>query len=305
MPQVSNEQIRRDYAAQPWYSQLGTATTDMIKIAANGLTGNLVNRVSEKIAGAPSGAADEVLRQAKVRAGLAGDVAQVAGTVLGLKGLGGAAGGVKAAVRVAPTAMSVAKAAGPLTAAKLLINRAGPGLVALPEAMSGMAKAKGAAKLAGLAGLLGLSMSGRQEDAAAPAVAPPEPAAEPAAAEAPLRLPTPQERQLAELDMILRSPNHTMSDLKAVTGMLPAPLKPPTIPQAELGKSMELSQALYAAQVKAAQDDLTAGSIDEATARAQVGKALEAHLNRRAMFSGNNPLNLAQAQMFSQDDSGD
>ena len=282
MPKT-NAQIQQEYNALPWLSQMGVAADDMIRIAGSAVSGGLADQLD-----GPDGA--DRTHEARVRAGIAGDIANVGGMVAGLKGAGAVAKGAVSAARAAPTALSLAKTAGLGTAARYLTGTAGPGLV--PAA--GRITLATAGKLAGLAGLLGLSIAGRQDATpAAPAKSPqPVQQALKQGREAAPAV-TPYERQLAVLDMILKSPNMSMADLRDVTGMLPARPKPPSSGDVAIGQAALRADALYKQQVANA----LANTDPELGAKA-LEKAKAADFNRWATLAGRNPLATQQAIMI-------
>lgn len=197
MPRT-NQEIQQEYAGKGALAKLGIAADDIVRIAASGLTGGLIDDVL-------GGGNSERTREARVRAGLAGDVANVGGMVAGLKG----AGGLVRAVRSIPR----------------------PAVALTRGAM---------AKGAGVLGLLGLSVAGRQEDTAPAAVSNGRPDNTPlakslqVARDATLNArdwaanipeaPTPAERATAVADAILSRP-HTLREAQAAVGLLPAPSK--------------------------------------------------------------------------------
>ena len=281
----SNEQIRREYNAKSLPSQLGIAADDLVRIAVGGLSGGMVDQ-------ALGGDNVERTREARVRAGITGDVANVGGMALGLKGGGAAIKSTVGAARAAPTAMSLVPKAGLPTALRYLTGTAGPGLV---PAASRAVTLKGAGKLAGLAGLLGLSIAGRQDDTPAVAVKPAAPAQAktvatkaPAAAE---RGPTPFERQLAFVDSMFRGPL-TLREAQAASGMLPAPPKPQTDKDAAFGDTAAISRAIFQNDINNA---IEKGKTDPAAGQELTAKALEQRFARQAALFGTNPMNLAYA----------
>src|SRR5262245_49886453 len=104
----SSAQILADYAKQGVLSQMATAAGDIANIAVSGATGGLFNRGIAKLTGASDEQVADFEHAQRVRAGLAGDVANVGGMVLGLKG----AGGVVNSVRSAPVALAAGRSAG-------------------------------------------------------------------------------------------------------------------------------------------------------------------------------------------------
>jgi len=302
MPKT-NEQIHAEYAALPWYSKLGTAAADIFSIGGNSLTFGGTNAVARALVRHQTGlpdsvvgpAQDEVMHESRVRAGLAGDAMNVGGMLYGGRGVLAAGKAGLNAVRAAPTVATLARTAGPGTALRYVTGTAGPGLV--PVAARALPSLGTIGKAAGLATLLGLSISGRQDATPAAPVATPQKAAAPKAqVAAPMEL-SPQDRQLAALDTILRSPNKTLSDLTAVTGMLPRP-KQTSTKDALVGQTAQLSQAIFQAQVSDATKLHAEGKITEDEAKAMNAKALEAHFQRQAGIVGLNPLNLVQAQLM-------
>lgn len=256
----SNAEIQREYASKGTLAKIGIAADDLVRIAAGGITGGLLDQVL-------GGNNAELTQEARVRAGLAGDVTNVAGMAAGLKGAGTALKGTVGAVRAAPTAAAVAQSAGPAAALRFLTNTAGPGLV--PVAAN--AVSKGAlAKGAGLLGLLGLSIAGRQDPgtpAAAPAVAraTPQPAA---AAPKPTAKPviTPQDRAMAAIDTILSQP-FTLREFETATGALPvvasATTKGGTAKDKVFSSAAGIADMLYQAQLAQA-SKLTGDARDQA-----------------------------------------
>lgn len=143
----SAEQINREYSALPWYSQMGTAASDIGRLALKGITFNQMPRIAAFLGGPGTKGAtyDERLanenaadREAAIRAGFAGDVASVMGlggaaksawkalpmlksvvtnpTVLKLAGISAAAG-ANAAMRQEPTQAAAPAAAAPAATA--------------------------------------------------------------------------------------------------------------------------------------------------------------------------------------------
>jgi hypothetical protein len=287
----SVEQIRKEYAEQGILSKIGTAAADIANIGGNAVGFGLPNRFAEWAMGAESGAADERTREARIRAGLAGDVTNVAGQVYSLVRGAGAAKSTIGAVRAAPTAVAVGKSAGPVQAAKFLLNKAGPGVVPAAAPLSKAALAKGA----GLLGLIGLTVAGRPGDeepvAARPAAAAARAAAATPEAEAVI---TPQDRQLAFVDTLLRGPV-TLREAQAATSMLPAPAKAQTNKDKLYGATDELAQSIFASQVAGARE---LAATDPVGAKAIVEKATDEYYKRRIAILGVDPGKLELANLL-------
>lgn len=302
MPKT-NDEIRRSYGALPWYKQVGVAAADIANIAGNGVTFGQGNRFADWVLGNKPGTAANLHHEATVRAGLAGDVANVGSMLLGGRGVLAAGQKAVGAVRAAPAAVQLAKTAGPGTAARYMLGTAGPGIV--PAAKLAAPKLSTIAKGTGIAALLGLSASGRQDATPAQAVEQPK-----ALAKAPTiaavakdadRTPTPQERQLAFVDSLFRGPL-TMREAQMATGMLPAAGKPRSSKDIVTGDAAALSQAIFQNDIANAEK---LAESDPEGARALTAKAMEAEFSRRAGLAGLNPMNLAQASMMQGDPEGE
>lgn len=293
----SNDQIRREYAAQSIPGQIGTAVGDIANIGVNAVSGGLFNRGIAALTGASDQQLADYERVSRVRAGLAGDVANVAGMVYGA---GKALQGGKAAlgaVRSLPTAAAVARTAGPATAARYLTNTAGPGLVPLATGPGAKASASVIAKGAGVLGLLGLSVAGRQEPGDASAVrspAKPTAATAPAAAkqrEITIADATAQDRSMAFLNKVLGSPL-TLGEFERAASTMPTiasvGAKTPRIADVAGQRALAQSELIFGAQVKAAQDALASGDTDELGARKSVEEAFRDRYAREAALAGVN-----------------
>lgn len=281
MPTKSNEQIRRDYAQQGVVSQLGTAADDMARIAANGITGGLVLD-------------QDAVREARVRAGLAGDIANVGGMLLGAKGVGALAKGA----RVLPAAARVASAGGLRQAVGFLSGKAGPALVPVAAGPSKMALAKAAGAL----GLLGVSIAGRQDEAA-PAAAPQDKPAErdgiwsedAAAATAS----SPQQSALDRLGEIINGPVSHRRLMQAVQGVAQVSPKPIGARDAAGMVAEQQAMAMNNAVQQEIQSKVDAGTMSKEDAQKAGMNAFNAYLKQRAMVWGtNNPLGVAQVPMM-------
>lgn len=252
MPKT-NAQIQQDFSKMPALKQLGVAALDLASIAGNSLSFGGANKLAQAVTGASDEQLADYERAQRVRAGLAGDVVNVAGMV---RGGGLALGGAKKAVDVAralPTAVALVPTAGLGTAARYAAGTAGKGLV---PAAAKVTKA-GAAKAAGVLGLLGLSAAGRQDDTVASAPATPAQAIKSAmdqGRKSQMRELTPQERTLAALDTILRQP-FSIDDLSTVAGALPGVAGAASkVSQKDMlyGKASSVTDELYKANLAAA-----------------------------------------------------
>lgn len=273
MPTKSNEQIRRDYAQQGVVSQLGTAADDMARIAANGITGGLVLD-------------QDAVREARVRAGLAGDIANVGGMFLGAKGVGALAKGA----RVLPAAARVASAGGLRQAVGFLSGKAGPSKMAL-------------AKAAGALGLLGVSIASRQDEAA-PAAAPQDKPAErdgvwsedAAAATAS----SPQQSALDRLGEIINGPVSHRRLMQAVQGVAQVTPKPLSAKDATGATAEALSTGLLNSELAGISAQKAQGNLGDAEAQKASEAAVNKYLTRRASTWGFNPMNTAMVPMMQQ-----
>lgn len=284
----TNAQIQQDFARMPTLQQFGTAAADLGRIAASGLSGTLANNL---VGG------DEAVREARVRAGLVGDVANVGSMVVGAKGLGTVVKGLGAAARTVPAAAQVARSGAPLAAAKLVMGRAPAALV--PAATAKITKA-GAAKAAGVLGLLGLSAAGRQDDTVAPAPATPAQAVKSAmdqGRKSKMRELTPQERTLAALDSVLRE-GFTMRDLSTVAGALPGVVGAASkASQKDMiyGKASSTTDELYKANLAAA-----AQLTDQAARDKAIQDATENYRRNLLETLGVDPSKQALAEILAQ-----
>ena len=110
------------------------------------------------------------------------------------------------------------------------------------------------------------------------------PKARPAVADdAPL---TPQERQLAYLDTMFKKPL-SMRQAVALTGLLPAPGKAPSVKDVRLSQAAEASNMLYSQAIAAAQQEP-----DTAKAQALFKSASKEHYRRMLAEGGGNPNSL-------------
>lgn len=107
---------------------------------------------------------------------------------------------------------------------------------------------------------------------------------------------TPQERQLAALDSILRQP-FTMEELLGVSQAMPG-TKSPSAKDMVFGSTAALSQDIFQSQIAGIMAQKEAGEIDLKTAQDLTAKATDAHFQRQAGLVGFNPLQMAQAQML-------
>lgn len=257
----TNAQINAEFSAKSPLEKLGIAGSDIVRIAASGLTGGLVDTVA-------GGDNVERTREARVRAGLAGDAVNVGGMVLGLKGAGAALRGGYNAVRALPVA-----------------------------ATSPAALAKGAGVLA----LLGTSVAGRQEDtpAAKPAPATTKAAVDKSLAsgsQAEAAKVTPQDRALQAIDAILSRP-HSLNEFTAATNALPGVAAVSTKQSSRdkiFGAVASLSDTLYAAELANA-EKLTGEARDAA-----VLKATENYKNNLLAPLGVDPTKQALAAIYAQ-----
>jgi hypothetical protein len=71
----SEQELQKEYDASPWYSQLGQSADDMVRLAASGISfGQLDKWLGPEEA--------KKTAEARTRAGLAGDVAEIGGSVM-------------------------------------------------------------------------------------------------------------------------------------------------------------------------------------------------------------------------------
>lgn len=284
----TNAQIQQDFANMPTLQQFGTAAKDTGRIIASGLSGTLAN---DLVGG------DEAVREARVRAGIVGDVANVGSMVLGVKGLGAAAKGLSAAARTVPAAIGVARSGAPAAAAKLVLGRAPAALV--PAATAKVTKG-GLTKAGGIAALLGLSIAGRQDPTVTTPAATPAQAVKSAldqGRKSQQRELTPQERTLAALDSVLRE-GFTMRDLQTVAGALPGVVgAAPKASQKDaiFGRAAGTADALYQANLAAAQQ-LT----DQATRDKAIMEATEGYRRNLIETLGVDPSKQALAELIAQ-----
>jgi len=266
----TNAQIMAEYDAKSPLAKLGIAAKDIASIAGNALSFGGANRFAQWMTGASDQQVADYEREQRVRAGLAGDVANVGGMVYGGKGVLNLARGGINAVRAAPAAVELASTAGPATALRYLTGTAGPGLVPAAAPVSRMALAKGA----GILGLLGLSAAGRQEDtpaaAAKPAPATTTAAVNEALTSTPAAAPvTAQDRALSAINSILSRP-HTLQEFQAATGALPgvaAVSTKQTNRDKVFGAASGIADTLYQAELEQA-GKLTGDAKDQAVLQA-------------------------------------
>lgn len=109
---------------------------------------------------------------------------------------------------------------------------------------------------------------------------------------------TPQERMLAYLDTVLQGPV-SLRQAQAVSGMLPAPAKVPTIRDQELGRTAQLSRDVFADTIGRLQAQFQNKEITEKQLREATGKATDAYFRRNAGLVGLNPNNLVQSELLS------
>lgn len=285
MAPKSNAQIQQEYQALPFLNQLATAGNDLVRIGASGVTGGLVDRLQGQ---------DQVeaTREARVRAGLAGDVVNVGGMALGAKGALTAAKGAISAARALPTAISLVPTAGPVTAARYLTGTAGPGLVPMAAPLTRGAVAKGAALL----GALGLSVAGRQDNT----VTPPEPVAaapKPSASKAAIATaqPTVQDQARAAVSAVLSQP-FTLRGLQAATGALPN-IAGSEFKQTSKDRGIATANAvvdtLYQNELTAAMQNPAGAARDKA-----VALATQNYLNNLRQNSGADPMKQLTASLI-------
>lgn len=115
------------------------------------------------------------------------------------------------------------------------------------------------------------------------------------------RMITPQNRLSAAVDSVLSGP-FTMRQLTAAASALPqtpGPLKPK---DEFFGQTAKLSQDMMAQTVASVQEQVAAGNMTAEAAQDEIAKARDALFQRNAGLLGFNPLQLAQAQLFGQDD---
>lgn len=280
----SNAQIQQEYAALPFLNQLGVAGRDLVRVGESGLTGGLLDRAMGP---------DQVeeTRQAAVRAGLAGDVANVAGMVTGLKGAGAVAKGVVGAARALPTALSLVPTAGIGTAARYLTGTAGPGVVPVAAPIAASTLGKGA----GVLGLLGLAASQRQDATNATPVAPAAPAvaaapANAAQAAAALAQPSPQEQALAAAGALLQGPV-SYRQFAAVANALPN-IAASTFKQTNKDKAVGIANSI-ADQTFQNESAAAMALGTDAARQTALAKARDNYLASLRQNSGANPLQQA------------
>lgn len=156
-------------AAQPWYKALPQAALDMDRIVAHGLTFGLNDKVVHALTGAD---AEGSYQAARDRAGIAGDIASVAGAGGGLKvGLGAAKGALPAIARAVFSKKGALAAGLGLAGLGEYNARTGSADAAAPSVKTPTAApaAKKGPDLDALAAKLAGAISGRS---AAPAAAP-------------------------------------------------------------------------------------------------------------------------------------
>lgn len=314
-----------------------------INAGVNAATGGYFNRGVGAIMGATREQVDRANQEMRAQTGTMGDIADGLGSAAligrGLK----LAGGAVQAARAAPTAVALARSAGPGTAARFLAGRAGPGLVPVAAPMSRVAQAKAAGSVIGKVGLVGLPIAlsvadGRddqvttsktgvgpqgkytQEQLDARKAYLAERANKPFADDpnhidltdpvtralmvgrsAPAAI-SPQQRQVELLSTILNSPKATLSDLQAVTSMMPAPARPRTAKDTAFGQTAELSRQIFENQMSSIAAQKDAGDITAEQAQAMTAEAMNAEFQRQSGMQGLNPMNLLQAQMMAPDE---
>lgn len=288
MANKTPEQIQADYASKGGLAKVGIAADDLVRLAASGLTGGLLDRALGPDAQAATHAS-------AVRAGLAGDVANVAGMAVGLKGAGAAIGGARNAARVLPAAVGVARAGAPMSALKLLTGTADAALVPAAK-FSKTALAKGA----GLLGLLGLSAAGRNTDTAVnttPVVAPAPSAASAASTalaqgrQAPLVL-TPRDQLDSYISQVLAH-GATIGQVQRLGGLVEGTPKPVTHKDALIGTAGSIADATFAAARDAA-DKLPDAAAQDAARQ----KATDEYFKKYAALSGVNPQALSMQDLM-------
>jgi hypothetical protein len=112
---------------------------------------------------------------------------------------------------------------------------------------------------------------------------------------------TPHERMLSQLDTILGSNRATMSDLQAVSGMLPDPGNVPDAKDTVLGTTAQVSQSVYADAIADISARRAAGTLTQDEAKAATAKATDAYFLRNTALVAN-PLSYAQANMLPTDE---
>lgn len=295
-------------------SRAARAFGDTINVGVNALTGGYFNKGIGALVGA---SADQVAQADKVRRdqlGLTGDIAHGIGNAALIgRGLKVAGAGLSAA-KALPTAVTLARTAGPATALRFVTGRAGPGLVPVGGGTALRPTLKGTAATLAATAPVAASVIGGMDSTVTPQgsksaawkddpnhidLTNPVNVALMAGRAAPVAI-TPQERQLSALDTILRSPKATLSDLQAVTAMMPAPARRQTDKDAAFGQTAKLSRAIFDNQIASigAQKDL--GEITAEQAQAMTAKAMNEEFQRQAGMQGFNPMNLLQAQMMAQ-----
>lgn len=305
-----------------WYGRAARAFGDTINIGVNSATGGLFNRGIGALMGASGEQVDRMNQGMRQRTGVSGDLAAGIGSLYGLGKVTRAGGAVIGAARAAPTAAALVPTAGISTAARFLVGRAGPGLV--PVVAATAPKASTVLKAAAGLGIVGSSladgMSSRVTPAASTTGVGPQGKYTPeqlAAREAYIANPvesslaagraataalTPYDRQLAALDTIFKSPNATLTDLQAATGMLPAPPRARTAKDTAFGQTAELSRQIYESQIASIAAQKDAGEITDAQAQLATKQAMEAEFQRQSGMQGLNPMNMMQAQMMTPDE---
>ena len=108
---------------------------------------------------------------------------------------------------------------------------------------------------------------------------------------------TAHDQMLAQLSTILGSGNATMSDLKSVSGMLPAPAKAVSPKDTVTGDIAKHSKDIYDAEIASIVAARKAGEIDQKTGQQMVQKAARDQFLRGTALVGN-PLSFAQANML-------
>jgi len=273
------------------------AFADTINVGVNSATGGLLNKGIGYLMGATPEQVAQADAERRASLGAAGNVAAGIGNVYGLSKLGA---GV-AAARAAPAALT--RSLSPFSLA--LPSAGGVVAAAVPKSFGAAAKlaagglAFGAPVIGGLDSTVNTpgapsgkpSMDGA---AAVRAVLDPVSQALSQGRAAPATL-TPYDKQLAALSTILGSSKMTLSDLQAVTGMLPKQNKPFSPKDVMVGQAAAQSQQMFQQQLN---DAAKLADTDPEKGAAARDAAMAAEFQRRISILGSNPMNVAQAQLL-------
>ena len=76
------EQVRSEFNEMPWYRQAGTAVDDMLRLGSSGLTFGLIDRLRPYVSGRSLEDERQLTEDARIRAGGAGTMAEVGGSMI-------------------------------------------------------------------------------------------------------------------------------------------------------------------------------------------------------------------------------